>query len=292
MKRKLVLLFGIIIAAYIAAVAAKAQEHIFSVASEEVRVDVLVTHRGQPVRDLGIADFEIFDNGVRQEISYARIQDQMAISLTLVFDMSASVTGQLFTDLNNAAGILMENLRSHDHAALVTFNHVVALGAPLTADRAAIDRALDGAKPSGRSSLIDAAYAGLLVAESGPDLPLLIIFSDGYDTSSWLTDEMVLDTARHNNAVVSAVSTIRLPKQSFLARLAEQSGGLLYEIESTADLASVFLSILDEFRQRYLLTFTPRGVEAGGWHDLEVRVKRRSVKIQARPGYVRKSYAE
>jgi hypothetical protein len=47
------------------------------------------------------------------------------------------------------------------------------------------------------------------------------------------------------------------------------------------------VSIFDEFRQRYLLTYTPEGVDADGWHDLDVRVKRRGADVTARPGYFR-----
>jgi hypothetical protein len=53
----------------------------------------------------------------------------------------------------------------------------------------------------------------------------------------------------------------------------------------------VFLRILNEFRQRYLVTYIPMGVSEDGWHKLEVRVKNRSAKVRARPGYMRKSPA-
>jgi hypothetical protein len=48
----------------------------------------------------------------------------------------------------------------------------------------------------------------------------------------------------------------------------------------------VFLGILDEFRQRYLVSYSPRGVAGDGWHQLEVRIKgRRGVAVKARAGY-------
>ena len=50
-------------------------------------------------------------------------------------------------------------------------------------------------------------------------------------------------------------------------------------------LEAAFVQILEEFRQRYLLSYSPTGVTKPGWHKIEVRVKRRGVTAQARPGY-------
>jgi len=81
------------------ATVAVAQQPTFSVAAEEVRVDVLVTQNGKPMAGLEPPDFEILDNGVLQEIQYATLQKQTPISATLVFDMSRSVAGELLGHL-------------------------------------------------------------------------------------------------------------------------------------------------------------------------------------------------
>jgi len=271
--------------------AADDQEYTFSIAAEEVRVDVLVTDKGRPIADLGAADFEVLDDGVPQEIQYAKPQRQMPISATLVFDMSRSVAGQLLDRLKEAASRFLADLKMEDRVALVTFNHAVFLGSPPTREIERVQRALDQAQSFGNSSLIDASYAGLVLAKSAAELPLLIIFSDGLDTFSWLTGEAVLETAKGSDVVVYGVSTRRLPKKSFLSDLAEFTGGTLLEVDTIENLPAVFLRILDEFRRRYLLTYIPRGVSESGWHKLEVRVKRRSAKVQARPGYMRNSPA-
>lgn len=265
------------------------QDHTFSVAAEEVRVEVFVAENGKPVLDLTAADFEVLDNGIPQEIQYAGPQKETPISATLVFDMSRSVAGRLLDRLRSAAHGFLADLRKEDCVALITFNNAVVLGAPLTKDIAQVKRALDQAQSFGNSSLIDASYAGLVLAESGPELPILIIFSDGLDTFSWLTAEAVLDTAKQSDVVVYAISTSRLTDESYLSNLVELTGGVLFEIESVENLSSVFLSILNEFRQRYLVTYIPTGVSVSGWHTVEVRVKDRLARIRARPGYMRKS---
>ncbi len=63
------------------------------------------------------------------------------------------------------------------------------------------------------------------------------------------------------------------------------TGGRLHEVDRDDDLSKTFRSILDEFRHRYLVTYTPRDVPKDGWHKLEVRVNRSGARVKARPGY-------
>ena len=68
-------------------------------------------------------------------------------------------------------------------------------------------------------------------------------------------------------------------------KLVEATGGNKLEVGSTQDLAPAFLRILDEFRQRYVISFSPESVPAAGWHPLQVRVTNRRVNVKARAGY-------
>ena len=56
-------------------------------------------------------------------------------------------------------------------------------------------------------------------------------------------------------------------------------------MDSTRDLSAAFVRLLDEFRQRYLLSYSPRGVSSEGWHQLKVTVKGRRATVKARAGY-------
>jgi VWFA-related protein len=266
---------------------ASAQNAEFSVAAEEVRIDVLVTENGKPVEGLQVDDFEVLDNGVPQEIQYVTLQRQTPIRATLVFDLSMSVAGKVHDRLKEASNAFLADLGKEDQVALVLFNNAVILGSRSTRDFENLKLSLERAHPAGRSALIDASYAALMLAESRSDPPLLIIFSDGRDTCSWLTAPAVLETAKRIDAVVYAVSTGRLPERTFLKELTRISGGA--EIQFTTDLTFTFLQILREFRQSYLLTYIPRGVSEGGWHRLNVQVKKRKVKVRSRPGYIRGS---
>jgi VWFA-related protein len=262
---------------------ARAQNAAFSTKVEAVRVDVLVTDKGQPVRGLTPADFEIFDNGVLQQVDLVSFE-QIPLNVILALDMSDSVAGERLDHLRIAGHALLNGLKKDDQAALVTFRRDVTLDADLTTDAAAVRAALDEAEPAGATALVDGAYSAIVVGESDVGRALLIVFSDGLDTSSWLPSESVLESAKRSDVVAYAVSVGRA-RAEFLRDLTSFTGGRLFEIEKTANLSAIFLSVLEEFRQRYLVSYTPHGVARDGWHRLTVRVKRGGT-VKARPGYL------
>jgi VWFA-related protein len=256
----------------------------FKSGTQGIRVDVLVTDRGKPVSGLTTNDFELFDNGVPQTIALADF-DQLPLDIVLAFDMSASVTPRRLGHLRRAAGALLDLLSPRDRAGLVTFSHAVVRRQGLTPDPSQLRAALGAADPAGATSLVDGVYAGMMLGENTAGRALLIVFSDGVDTASWLTAESVLQTARRSDVVAYGVA-VGSQEPEFLRSLAEATGGKLFENESEQDLDKLFVSVLNEFRQRYVLMYTPTSAEAG-WHRLEVRLKgRRQGSVKARPGYL------
>ena len=261
------------------------QEQTFKARVEAVRVDVLVTDNGQPLLGLGPSDFELFDSGVAQQVDLVSF-DQIPLNVILALDMSDSVAGDRLAQLRGAGDGLLDGLKKEDQAALVTFSHVLQLGAPLSSDLTSARAALNDAQGRGVTSLVDGAYAGITIGESDVGRALLMVFSDGVDTASWLAPDAVLDTAKRSDVVAYAVSVRSGNRPEFLRDLTALTGGRLFEVERAANLRAIFLSVLAEFRQRYLLSYTPTGVAKEGWHKLEVRVKNRKATIKARPGYL------
>jgi len=281
-------LAGVVIAAFVLAAAglpAQTQNPTFSSKVEAVRVDVLVTEDGKPVRGLRAADFEVLDNGVRQTVEFASAE-QLPLNVVFTFDLSDSIVGERLANLREAGRAVLDGLLKGDQAAFVAFNDAVLVGPGLTTDAGLVRAAIDRAEPAGNTSLVDAAFAGMMLAEADVGRGLVIVFSDGLDTLSWLRPKAVLDVAKRSDAVVYAVSAGQAGRAEFLGDLAEQTGGRLFKIESTRSLSAVFLEVLDEFRQRYLVSYSPTGVPQEGWHQLTVRVKGRSATVRARPGYV------
>ena len=264
-----------------------AQQPTFSSRLDAVRVDVLVTDNGRPVKGLTAADFVVLDNGTPQTVDLA-IFETLPVNMILALDHSRSVTGERLSQLQDAARTAVHALVPRDQAALVTFSQRVALPQALTHDAGAVLSAVAAAQPGGQTSLFDGVYAGLLAGVNDPSRNLVLVFSDGVDTASWLSPAQVIETAKRGDAVVYALSPKDAGSASFLRDLAEQTGGSSFEVDSLKELSGRFVSILEEFRQRYLLSYTPTGVASPGWHRLEVRLKNRRATVKARPGYVGK----
>lgn len=256
----------------------------FSSKVEAVRVDVLVTEKTKPVRGLQAADFEILDNGVPQRVDLVSFE-QIPLNLVFVFDMSSSVVGERLANLREGARRVLGGLTKNDQAALVTFSETVTRGSDLTPDIERVRLALGRADGRGDSALIDAVFTGMMIGEGDVGRTLLIVFSDGLDTASFLPADVMMDTAKRSGAVVYAVVAGGSPRVTFLRDLSEATGGSFYDAGSTESLGATFLRILDEFRQRYLVSYSPRGVTTDGWHRLEVRVRMKGVDVKARPGY-------
>ena len=258
---------------------------VFRSSGEIVRLDVLVADGGRPVTGLRPQDFTVLDNGVPQRVEFLST-DAMPLNVVLNFDVSGSVEGRRLQDLKAAGRAVLDDLHSGDQAALVSFSHLVAVPARLTSDFSAVRAALEASPPGGQTSLVDAALAGVAIGASQPGRSVMLTFSDGADTASILPPASVIDAARRAEVVVFGVSTGPL-KASFLRDLADTTGGDTVEIRSTAELRSTLLKLLNEYRQRYLLAYSPAGVPSAGWHAISVTVSKKGATVKTRQGYQR-----
>jgi len=261
------------------------EQRSFSSTTLGVRVDVLVTDGRTAVGGLRAADFELRDNGVLQTVDVVDSSD-VALNAVLALDTSASTTGKRQQDLVAASQALLDGLKSADRAALTTFSRAAAPRIALTSDLSAVRAELLRIVPSGETAIMDGVYVALTTTLSQSGRSLLVVYTDGGDTSSWLDPEEVLESAKRSNAVIYAVTPAETRRHSPLRDLTDATGGQLLQATSSADLRGVFEKILRDFRSRYILTYTPAGVPPGGFHRLDVKVRRKGLTVKARPGYV------
>jgi VWFA-related protein len=284
----------------------------FRVTADAVLVDVLVTDGKMTVAGLRSTDFELRDSGVLQRLESISFED-VPLSMMLALDASSSVDGQSLEHLKQAGSAAAGLLRPGDRGALLTFSEQIDLASGWTADHQELARAIARTKASGGTALHDAAYAALTLNDPEVGRPLIIVFSDGDDTASWLSGRAVVDVARRSDAVIYAVGVrgaaarrhgylmdfrsgvqADIPREvpseltrSFLSALAQETGGQYLEAERSERLRETFERIVTEFRTRYLLTYIPTGVDKGGWHPIEVKLKSIRGKVTARRGYLR-----
>ena len=275
---------------------------VFRASADIVSVDAAVQRDRRPVAGLRSADFEILDNGVSQEISDVSYE-RLPIDVTLLLDVSASVTGSTLEELGRALRQVRADLLPVDRLRLLIFNMSVRRLVDFSQPSSNIDQALASVRGAGSSAVFDS----LAVALSSFDAPgrrrLVVLFSDGQDSSSISDVETLLEVARRSTPTVAIIlgspnperpasvlrtsSSVSSPSVGALSdRIAAETGGIVAPLKPGENLTSKFRRMLQEFRSSYVLYFTPRGVERAGTHTLEVRVKRPGVDVRARRGYV------
>jgi VWFA-related protein len=256
-----------------------------------VRLDVLASDDRRPIAGLGAEDFEVLDNGKPQAVQ-ALFGEQEPLDILFAFDRSASTNGRTIRYLRESARAILSALAEDDRAGLLAFNHGFHLAAPLGPPISMLS-VLDTIEPSGSTALLDAASVALNLTAAADRRTMVLLFTDGTDTASWLPERLVLDAARGSEAVLYAVAMqersrlreVRGGDHDQLRRLAEATGGRLLRTADPTELRESFLNVLTEMRARYVLSYTPSNTDAG-WHAVSVRLRNRAGQVSTRDGYV------
>jgi VWFA-related protein len=297
------------------------QQRTFRTTTEAVLVDVLVTRGNTPLQGLTAEDFEVRDSGGVQKPQLLLLES-MPVDVSIALDVSGSLDGPRLVQLKDAARAAVAALRPMDRARLLSFSDEIRVATEWSTDRGPVTQAIDALSASGWTSLIDATFTALSLPAEPGRRSLLLLCTDGLDTSSWLSPLDVLKVSESSWATVYAVSAgtvARLPAMSFdfrryqapvdmaplprtgqrdelvsdpgasrylfLPVIVSDTGGEVLHARS-GDLRATFLDVLARFNKRYLLSYTPTNTRPG-WHPIEVRVKDRSLTVTARRGYTR-----
>lgn len=287
-----------------------AQEQLptFRSMANAVAVDVTVRDsKRKSVVGLKPGDFEVYDNGVRQEvaeISYGKLP----IDVTVALDISFSVTGVMLERLRSGVVTLMRDLAREDRLKLLLFNSRVTRVVDFTTDEKKVEAAIKTAAAGGGTALFDSISVALVTSAPRDRRQLVVVFTDGNDSTSTTQPATLTNVALRTRAAVAMVlpgtgptvitssssaqqmmtsmkmSLMPQPYDGFLQSLAKATGGSVVRTDASSNLNAVFHQILDEFRSAYVLLYDAKGVERG-YHELEVRVKRDGVNVSARRGY-------
>jgi len=275
---------------------------VFRAGADIVTVEASVRRDRRAVVGLTAADFELLDNGVAQEISDVTYE-KLPIDVTVLLDVSSSVTGPVLDELRRSLKQLRSDLGTRDRLRIVVFDMRVRRIVDFADPSSVTDSALASIVASGSSAVFDSLAVALTAPVPAGRRQLIMLFSDGQDSSSISDAETLLDVARRSAPTVALVLASTSTKRPAslqrnatrlgtvtIAGLADQiagdTGGYVVAINQGDNLTSTFRRILEQFRTTYVLYFTPKGVERQGSHTLEVRVKRAKAEVHARRGYV------
>ncbi|MBK5256953.1 MAG: VWA domain-containing protein [Vicinamibacteria bacterium] len=277
----------------------QAQPPIFATQVESVFIDVFLLGESGRKRRLTADDFILEDEGAPQAFDLVPT-DTLPIHAVLVFDVSGSVQGPKLDGLRAAALSFLKRLRSGDEAGLISFSDEITWLAPLTGRLDEVRQALASLRPGGATSVRDALFSALIMPRSALRT-LVVLFSDGEDSMSWLGRAQIEAEVRKSNALIHVVAArsedfkpaARTPSSSLvdsadirdLRALAELTGGSLIAVTSPNRIEAAFHQIIDEMRDRYVLRYDPTDEPRPGWHRLDVRLKSGKGKMRGRAGY-------
>jgi len=297
LRVSIVLLFATV------ATAVAGRTQVFRSGVDVVELNVVVSTGNRSVGGLTAEDFAVTDNGVAQTVTSVSLET-MPIDVTLVIDSSASISPQLADAIGQAGNKVRDQLRPTDRVSLMTFNQLIherlALGPAGSAGLVELGRRV------GATALNDAIAVALTTPPPVDRRSMVMVFTDGYDTMSFLDEARVLEIAGRSRSVLFIVAkavTGAFPK-AFFDALAGATGGLVqivpvFGINPTvapgqnqvrtnpALLDEAFLKALLDFRSAYVLRYTLTGVPRPGWHDVSVRVTKsgRKYDVRTRRGY-------
>lgn len=259
----------------------------FTSSVNQVEVYASVTDAaGRPVQGLSAADFELREDGVLQQVGVFAEAD-FPLAAAVAVDASFSMAGDRLAIAKSAARIFLGALRETDQAMLLSIGGTADVIAPLSSDRAAQYRALNGLTPWGTTSLHDAVIDAIDHLQPATGRRALILLSDGDDRYSHASADEVVARARRADVMIYPVALGRKLPPLF-TRLAQLTGGRAYHQRNTRGLPDTLRSIADELRHQYLIGYTPsRPIAPGdrGWRDIDLRARRAGLTVRARDGY-------
>jgi Ca-activated chloride channel family protein len=290
----------VVLAAVFAAAGLDAQS-VFRGGTDVVLLNVTVFDQsGRLVPGLDRGDFQVFEDGVVQEISnFAR--DPQPIALSLLIDSSTSMEPKLAIAQEAATGFA-KRLSKKDVAQIIDFDSQTQILQTFTNDEAALERAIRRTRAGGSTSLYNALYVGLdelkrLRFGSAEEVrrQAIVLLSDGEDTSSLKTYEDVLDSAKRSEVIVYAINlkdrevgtTTRWNESEYVLRsLTQETGGKSYTVDDANQLPAIYSQIADELANQYTIGYTSKNAKRdGAWRRINVQVTRGGSTARTKLGY-------
>jgi len=272
----------------------------------DIRVDVNLVRvvatvknpAGQLVGSLSKDDFAVFDNRAPQQIAVFERRTEQPLSVSLLIDISGSTAKDLKYEVDSITKFLRALFaegNAKDAVALYSFNYQVVKHNHFTRNATSIEHSLHTLKAEAGTSLYDAIYLTAKDLEYRDGRRIMVIVTDGGDTTSRTRYPEALEAAHLADAVIYPILVVpitndagrNLGGEHALTTLAESTGGRVFEPSVGALLDQAFTDILRDLRTQYLIAYYPRNLpsDAPRFHPLHIEVLRPNLRPSSRTGY-------
>ncbi len=254
--------------------------------------------RGDLVGSLEQSDFTVYDCGVKQEIAAFERQTQLPLSISVLIDISSSTLKDFrseTTSLEKFFKALVGSGNTKDAAAVYSFNDAVTLQRDFTRNLGQLNGSLRSLNPIGSTSLFDAIYFGAEGVSNREGRHVLVIVTDGGDTTSTYRYRDAIKEVHLADAVVYPIIVVPITNDAgrnvggehALEQIAIDTGGRPFSASIGAQLDQTFAEILKDLRRTYLLGYYPRELpkEAPEFHPVKVQMSRPDLRPSTRTGY-------
>lgn len=271
----------------------------FSVKVNLVRLLVSVKNQaGAPVTNLNKDDFEILDSGTPQNIAVFERNTSLPLSVAILIDTSGSTQIDLHYEEDSVLKFIPTLLGAgnpQDTFALFSFNWRTNMDLDFSRSQRRAERILHSLRGEGGTSLYDSIYLASDTLTGREGRHVMVVVTDGGDTTSYKRYEDALDAAQRADVVLYPIVVVPIKADAgrntggehALATLAASTGGRIFYPEGFDELDAAFASILRELRTQYMLGFYPKDVRESPrrYHPVSVRVREPGMKVTARSGY-------
>ncbi len=255
----------------------------------ELPVTVL-DKKGNPVEDLTLEDFTVYENKVPQTISHFSLHRDLPVRMGMVLDTSGSMTTTLPTVQRVVMGFLRDLLRPRDRAFIETFSDRPDMLTGFTANFTIIENALLALYADRSTALYDAVVMGLFQFSGVTGRRAMVVLTDGEDTASENGYDDALGYAQRMGVTIYTIgvgiSSTKITTRWQLSKLASTTGGRSFFVSEKSELDDIYAEINRELRTQYLLAYTSKSEEPlDKLRKIKVEVDRPRTKVRTISGY-------
>lgn len=257
----------------------------------EVRLPVTVLQKKLLVSGLSRGDFQVFEDGVPQEVTFFTDEKtNPAVFVGVLMDTSPSTAGKLGFSKEAAKNFLYTVLKLRkDKAAFMTFDNEIVLHRDFTDKTDELDKAVDKVKKTGsQTALYDAVWQfSDEKLRNVPGRRVIVLITDGDDTFSRADLNDAIDIAQRTETTIFGISTkagflgsvpgveagtVKDKGDKFLTQLCERTGGEAFFTGDMLELEKAFKKISEELRSQYIITYRPANQNYDG-RDRKIEVR-------------------